>query len=151
MIAGCRMGKASCRRLRFGDFCRSFLPERIFAARRSESGMLRGETKSGAVISGDMILKWKRIWSQVAAGLRSPFRQKGPTSARTFHRHGSSRVLKKAAPVVAGLPTEPSSETPREDLCPNCHIPLHGVSPTNRPGWYDVMNSPHRPDWYDDA
>jgi len=86
----------------------------------------RGETKNGAVISGDMILKWKRIWSQVAAGLRSPFRQKGPTSARTFHRHGSSRVLKKAAPVVAGLPTEPSSETPREHLCPNCHIPLRG-------------------------
>jgi len=47
--------------------------------------MLRGETKSGVVISGDMILKWKRIWSQVAAGLRSPFRQKGPTSARAIH------------------------------------------------------------------
>jgi len=31
--------------------------------------MQRGKTKSGAVISGDMILKWKRIWSQVAAGL----------------------------------------------------------------------------------
>jgi len=41
--------------------------------------MQQGETKSGAVISGDMILKWKLIWSQVAAGLRSPFRQKGPT------------------------------------------------------------------------
>jgi len=41
--------------------------------------MLRGETKSGVVISGDMTLKWKRIWSQVAAGLRSPFRQKGST------------------------------------------------------------------------
>jgi len=40
--------------------------------------MHRGETKSGAVISDDMILKWKLIWSQVAAGLRSPFRQKGP-------------------------------------------------------------------------
>jgi len=41
--------------------------------------MQRGETVSGDVISGDMSLKWKRIWSQVAAGLRSPFRQKGPT------------------------------------------------------------------------
>ena len=39
----------------------------------SQSGMQRGETKSGAVISGDMILKWKRIWSQVAAGLRKSF------------------------------------------------------------------------------
>jgi len=50
--------------------------------------MLRGETKSGAVISGELILKWKLVWSQVAAGLRSPFRQKGPTSARTFHGQG---------------------------------------------------------------
>ena len=113
--------------------------------------MQRGETKSGAVISGDMILKWKRIWSQVAAGLRSPFRQKEPTSANAFLRHGSSRVLKKAAPVVADLLTEPSVEAPREHLCPNCNIPLHGVSRINRPGWYIVMNSPHRPDWHNDA
>jgi len=49
------------------------------AARRSVSGMSQGETKSVAVISGDLILKWKHVWSQVAAGLRSPFRQKGPT------------------------------------------------------------------------
>jgi len=64
-------------RLLFVDFSRSFLPERIFqiAARRTVSGMLRGATKSGAVISGDMNLTWKRIWSQVAAGLRSPFPQ----------------------------------------------------------------------------
>jgi len=27
----------------------------------------QGETKSGAVISGDVILKWKLFWSQVAA------------------------------------------------------------------------------------
>ena len=81
-------GKSVCRAMRFGDFSRSFLPERIFAVRRSVSGMLQGETKSGAVISDDMILKWKRMWSQVAAGLRSPFRQKGPTSAHTFRlRH----------------------------------------------------------------
>jgi len=79
-------GKSNCRRLRFGDFCRSFLPERTFAARRSVSGMQRDETKSGAVISDDMILKWELIWSQVAAGLRSPFWQKGPTSVRTFRR-----------------------------------------------------------------
>jgi len=66
-----RVRRSNCGRLRFGDFCRSILPERIFqfAARRSRSGMQRGKTKSGAVISGDMILKWKRIWSQVAAGL----------------------------------------------------------------------------------
>ena len=113
--------------------------------------MLRGETKSGAVISDDMILKWKLIWSEVAAGLRSPFRQKVSTSAHTFHRHGSERVLKMVVPVMAGLLTEPLFETPRERLCPNCNIRLHGVSRTNRSGGYDVMNSPHRPDWYDDA
>jgi len=77
-------------------FYRSFLPERIFrfAARRTESGMSHGTTKSGVVISGDMILGLKLVWSQVAAGLRSPFRQKGPTSARTAIRHGVMRVLK---------------------------------------------------------
>jgi len=36
--------------------------------------------KCDAVISGDMILKSKLFWSQVAAGLRSPVRQKGPTA-----------------------------------------------------------------------
>jgi len=66
----------------FGDFCRPFLPERISqtAARRTVSGIQQRRSKSGAVISGDMILKWIRIWSQVAAGLRNPFRQNGPTS-----------------------------------------------------------------------
>ncbi len=37
------------------------------------------------LISGDMTLEWKLVGSQVAAGLRSHFRQKGPTSERTFH------------------------------------------------------------------
>ena len=92
-------GKSNCRTVRFGDFCRSFLPERTFAARRSVSGIQQGEIKIGAVIPGDMILKRKRIWSQVAAALRSPFRQKGPTSARTFHRHGLMRVLKMVVDV----------------------------------------------------
>ncbi|HRA89534.1 MAG TPA: hypothetical protein PK992_15720 [Planctomycetaceae bacterium] len=46
--------------------------------------MQRGETKSDTVISDDMILMWKLIWSQVAAGLRSPFRQKGPTSNKVM-------------------------------------------------------------------
>ena len=94
--AGWRMGKAIRRTVRLGDFCRSFLPERIFqiAARRTVSGTSQGETKSDAVISGDMILVSKHVWSQVAATLRSPFRQKGPTSARTFHRHPLMRVLK---------------------------------------------------------
>ena len=78
----------------FGDFCRSFLPERTFAARRTVSGTSQRETKSGAVISIDVIFVLKHVWSQVAATLRSPFRQKGPTSAQTFHRHGSKRVLK---------------------------------------------------------
>ena len=68
-----------------------------------------------------------------------------------FAGTGSWRVLKKAAPVVVDLSPEPSSEAPREHLCPNCSLPLHGVSRMNRPGWYDVMNGPHRPDWYDDA
>jgi len=71
-------GKSNCRRLRFGDFCRSFLPERIFAPRRTVSGMQRGETKIGVVISGDMILTLKLIWSQVAAGRRSPPEFLGP-------------------------------------------------------------------------
>jgi len=51
--------------------------------------MLHGEKKSGGVIFGDMILKWKQIWSQVAAALRSLFRQKGPTSARTFRQRAA--------------------------------------------------------------
>ena len=38
------------------------------------------------------------------------------SSAHTFRRHGSWRVLKKAAPVVAGLLAEPSVEAPREHL-----------------------------------
>jgi hypothetical protein len=60
---------------------RSFLPERIsqYAVGRSVSGMQQGATKNVAVISGDVVLKWKHVWSQVAAELRSPFRQKGPT------------------------------------------------------------------------
>jgi len=64
--AGWRMGKAIRRTVRLGDFCSSFLPERIFrfAARRTESGMSHGTTKSGAVISGDMILGLKLVWSQ---------------------------------------------------------------------------------------
>jgi len=50
--------------------------------------MSQGKSNSGVVIFGDMILKWKRIWSHVAAGLRSAFRQKAPTSAQTIHRYG---------------------------------------------------------------
>jgi len=41
--------------------------------------MSQGTLKCGAVISGGMILESKLVWSLVAAGLRSPFRQKGPT------------------------------------------------------------------------
>ena len=53
------------------------LPGWIFqtAARRSVSGILQGETKRGDVISGGVSLESKLVWSQVAAGLRSPFRQ----------------------------------------------------------------------------
>jgi len=89
-------GKRKFTTMCFGDFRRSFLPERIFqiAATRIVSGSSQGETKSGAVISVDVIFVLKHVWSQVAATLRSPFRQKGPTSAQTFHRHGSKRVLK---------------------------------------------------------
>jgi len=94
-------GKSNFTAMCFGDFCRSFLPERIFqiAARRTVSRTSQGETKSGAVISGDVILVSKHVWSQVAATLRSPFRQKGPTSARSFHRHDSKRVLKMVVDV----------------------------------------------------
>ncbi len=53
-----------------------------------------GDVIFGDVIYGDVIFESKRGWSQVAAGLRSPFRQKGPTSARTAIRHGVMRVLK---------------------------------------------------------
>jgi len=60
-------GKSGFTSMSSGDFCRSFLPERIFAVRRSMSGTLQGGIKSGAVISGDMILAAKRVWSQVAA------------------------------------------------------------------------------------
>jgi len=90
------MGKAFAGGCVSAISCRSFLPERIFqiAARRTVSGTSQGETKSSAVISGDMILASKHVWSQVAAMLRSPFRQKGPTSARSFHQHDSKRVLK---------------------------------------------------------
>ena len=67
-------GKSNFTAMCFSDFCRSFLPERIFqiAARRTVSGTAQGETKSDAVISGDMILVSKHVWSQVAATLRSP-------------------------------------------------------------------------------
>ena len=89
-------GKSNLTLMCFCDFCKSFLPERIFqiAARRTVSGTSQGETKSGAVTSGDMILVAKRVRSLVAATLRSPFRQKEPTSARTAIRHGFVRVLK---------------------------------------------------------
>ena len=81
---GCSAGKSNRTTTRFCDFCRSCLPGWIFqtAVRRSESRMSQCETKSGAVISGDMILKRKRIWSQVAAWLRSAFRQKAPTAVQ---------------------------------------------------------------------
>ena len=53
-------GKSNFASMCFGDFCGSFLPERIFkiAARRTISGSSQGETTSGAVISGDML--WRR-------------------------------------------------------------------------------------------
>ena len=49
------------------------------------------------MISADMILKRKHVRSQVAATLRSPFRQKGPTSRRTAIRN--VRVLKMVVDV----------------------------------------------------
>jgi len=50
----------------------------VTAARRTVSEIQQGETKSGAVIFGDVILKSKHVWSQVAAGLRRPARQAEP-------------------------------------------------------------------------
>jgi len=65
-----------------GPFCRKgFLNCR--KANR-ERDVARRTTKSGVVISGNIILMWKLIWSQVAAGLRSPFRQKGPTEIAEY-------------------------------------------------------------------
>ena len=59
-------------------------------------------------------------------------------------------AIDESAPVTAGDAV--LSETPpREHLCPNCQIPLRSVSRTNRPGWSIVMNSPHRPHWYNDG
>ena len=58
---------------------RSRLPSGTFAVRRSVCGIPCGGTNSVAVISGDMILDLQPVWSRVAAMLRSPFRQKGPT------------------------------------------------------------------------
>ena len=63
-----------CPLISFGNCARSCsffrvkmsLPERTFAARRTVIGMSQGETKSSAVISGDGMLKWKRIGSEVA-------------------------------------------------------------------------------------
>jgi len=55
----------------------------------------------------------------------------------------------EAAPIAAA--DAEISETPREHLCPNCNIPLRVVSRTNRPGWFIIMNSSHRPDWYNDG
>ena len=127
-------GKSNCRRLRFGDFCRFFLPERTSQPRcdlRPDAFPLQNH------VAGDhgTVFCFAAQHPALASPCgESPFRQKGPSSARTFHGHDSERVLKKAAPVVAGLPTEPSSETPREDLCPNCHIPLQLVARINRPG-----------------
>lgn len=55
----------------------------------------------------------------------------------------------EAAPIAAA--DAALSKTPREHLCPHCQIPLRSVSRTNRPGWYVVMNSLHRPHWYNDG
>jgi|GEM_PF-2410885 len=58
--------------------------------------MSHGINKCGAVIFGDMILESKLVWSQVAAGLRSPFRQKGPASAKTGGQPKSLEEAKEA-------------------------------------------------------
>jgi len=105
-------GRSNCGRPRFGDFCRSFLPERTFAARRSESGMQRGKTKRRAVISGNMILGWKLIWSQVAAGLRSPFRQKEPASAHTFHKWKWESIVLSTRWAVPAIESHPHFQRP---------------------------------------
>jgi len=73
--------------------CRSFLPERIFqfVAGQTVSGTSQGETKSGAVIPGDMILKRKRIWSQVAG--RSDAAKSFPAERTYFSEHDPSTRL----------------------------------------------------------
>jgi hypothetical protein len=51
--------------------------------------------------------------------------------------------------------SDPATTTPRDavhgSLCPHCEIPLRLVRRLDRPGWSHVMNSPHRPFWYDDG
>ena len=100
-------GKSNCTAMCFGDFCRSFLPERTSQPRcdlRSDAFPLQNH------VAGDHGTAFCFAAVHPAHGSpcgESSFRQKGPTSARTFLRHGSSRALKMAAPVMAGLLTEP--------------------------------------------
>ena len=86
---------------------------------------------------------------------------KGYTKTRRFggysNRHGQRYMAEchqrmatdEAAPITAA--NAEISETPREHLCPNCNVPLRVVSRTNRPGWAIIMNSVHRPHWYNDG
>ena len=85
---------------------------------------------------------------------------KGYTKTRRFggysNRHSERYITEcrellateEATPIAAAVLSE---TPPREHLCPNCHIPLRVVSRTNRPGWSIIMNSVHRPHWYNDG
>jgi len=41
-----------------------------------------------------------------------------------------------------------STDAPTEPRCPHCGKPMRCVARQNRPGWFTVMNGPHRPRWY---
>jgi len=84
---------------------------------------------------------------------------KGFTKTRCFggfsnhHRKRYMAECRKLLSIVKSTPTDEavSSEARREHRCPNCDIALRLVSRIDRPGWNVVLNSPHRPDFYNDA
>ena len=59
-----------------------------------------------------------------------------------------SEEREDSAPAAAAPAATPG--TAHEHLCPHCEVPLRLVWRIDRPGWSNVMNSPHRPFWYDD-
>lgn len=85
---------------------------------------------------------------------------KGYTKTRRFggySNHHRQRYITECRELLAITESTSTGETasdddtPLEHLCPNCNIPLQCVWRIDRPGWYVIMNGPHRPKFYDDA